>query len=152
MQGVLGLFGVSLAAVMAELCLPHGKDGGTRKYLRYLSSLAILLLILSPIADFLRGGATLEAFSFPQQTEEDFAMIYSSAFKAAEREAASAAIAEQCGAAFATPAACFRVSIQCEGETPVKILVRLSGKGLLCDPDRVADFIGRSYGIAAEVR
>ena len=59
MQGtVLSLFGAALAAGLAELLLPN-EQAGTAKLFRFLISLVVLLLILSPFIGFLQSGEEL---------------------------------------------------------------------------------------------
>ena len=49
---VLGLFGVCIAAALAELLLPGDEGRGTKTALRLLVSLAVLLLLLRPFLPY----------------------------------------------------------------------------------------------------
>ena len=80
MQGtVLALFGAALAAGMAELLLP-AEDSGTAKLFRFLISLVVLLLLLTPFLGFLQesedllsGEIAFEKIETGTDTEQIFA-------------------------------------------------------------------------------
>ena len=52
-NGILALFGVSLAAAIGEMLLPGAESAGSRRALRALVALTVLLLILRPVVGFI---------------------------------------------------------------------------------------------------
>ena len=61
---ILGLVGVSLAAALAELLLPGDEGKGTKRFLRILVSLAVLLLLLRPFLSLLGSAEGFTVFSY----------------------------------------------------------------------------------------
>ena len=59
MNVIFPLFCVVLAAAMAELLIPEEGGAGTKKVLRLLTALAVLLLILSPLTSLLKKETEL---------------------------------------------------------------------------------------------
>ncbi len=67
---LLALFGVCLAGAMGEMLLPTGTGIGTRRLLRFLLSLSVLLLILTPFLHFLKSNADFLQGELPGQETE----------------------------------------------------------------------------------
>lgn len=80
---VLGLFGVCLAAALAELLLPHDEGRGTKSVLRVLVSLAVLLLLLRPFVSFLRSDPTVRLEDLVGDSEEGTVAGYEEIFSQA---------------------------------------------------------------------
>lgn len=55
-EGVLALFGVTIAAAIGEILLPGGESSPVRRPFRFLCALLILSVILSPLVSFLSGA------------------------------------------------------------------------------------------------
>ena len=84
MQGtVLALFGAALAAGLAELLLPSEEEG-TTKLFRFLISLVILLLILTPFFGFLQKSEDLftKDLTIEEKQEAEFEQIFSDTVQA----------------------------------------------------------------------
>lgn len=153
MNTVLALFGVVLASAMADLLIPAEKGCGTQKYLHLVTSLAVLLLILSPVVSFLRRGN--DAFPLLSENEETEA-AYQAVFDRAMNEGGKAAfregVAEAVAGEFHIKEENIGVDVTYEGEDPVFVRVTLSGAGLLRDPDEIAAYLNDLLGIEVEVR
>lgn len=153
MGTVLALFGVVLASSMADLLLPGDKGCGTRKYLHLITSLAVLLLILSPVAAFLRKGADeMPLLDKADGEEERYQEIFETAMSAGTRSAFREGVAAAVAGEFGFPAENVEVKVLYEGADPVYVQLRLSGAGLLQDPDEVAAYLGELLQIKVEVR
>lgn len=152
MNMILPLFGVVLAAAVADLLLPE--DGGTRRYLHLLTSLAVLVLILNPVAGFLRGGVSGFDFSAMagEASLEEYEQVFSNTLDGEGREAFASGVAGLICEHFQLDRACVEISVEYEGNDPSLVRVRLSGAGLLQDPRGVEAYLRERIGIEAEVR
>ena len=127
---VLSLFAVCLAVAVCELLLPDEESAGSKRMLRMLASLCIIVILLAPIKGLLetfQGGALSP--SLPQgetQTLADYEQIF---LDAVERQSAKDL------ASAIKALLCETYGVRAEG---VEVLVYLSPAG---EPDRVCVYL-----------
>ena len=155
MQGtVLALFGAALAAGLAELLLPR-EQGGTGKLFRFLISLVVLLLILTPFMDFLQESQTLISgeITFEEQQSADFEQIFSDTVQIqgkAEFEERLYALLET---TYGLPRKNVTLLTRFDANgSLVGISIFLSGTGLLQDPVKLENSLSQKLGCTVEVR
>lgn len=80
---ILALFGVCFAAAVGELLLPATAQLGTRKALRLLTSLLVLLLILTPFLRVLRNQDALFGgeIDIEEPSAKEFETIFENAMQ-----------------------------------------------------------------------
>ncbi len=155
MQGtVLALFGAALAAGLAELLLPN-EEGGTARVFRFLISLVVLLLILTPFLGFLRQSEELLSgeIAFEEEPSADFEQIFFDTVNTqgkAEFEQGVYALLER---EYGIPRenATLLVRFDAQGEL-AGVSVYLSGTGLFTDPDALEKALSEKLGCTVEVR
>ena len=155
MQGVvLTLFGAALAAGLAELLLPV-LEGGTVKLFRFLVSLVVLLLILTPFVGFLQNSEELFTtdVAYEEKELEDFEQIFSDAVNAQGKEEFEkglyALLAREYG--IKQKDATLLVRFDAQGEL-ASVSVFLSGGALLQNPDTIEKMLAEVLGCTVEVR
>lgn len=152
---VLGLFGVCVAAALAEL-LPMGDGKGTRGALRVLVSLAVLLLLARPFLPFLStspeipleglvGGGEDTAAEY----EEIFHRVVNAGGERELKECLYAWLLEKHGVE--REDAHIQITLQETGEL-LRVEIFLSGKALLLDPDVLQEELGKLLRCETEVR
>lgn len=155
MQGVvLALFGAALAAGLAELLLPR-EESGTVKLFRFLISLVVLLLILTPFLGFLQESETLLSgeIDFDEAQDADFEQIFSQTVekqgKVEFEKGLYALLESEYGISRenATVLAHFDAEGALSG-----VSVYLSGSGLLKDPVALQRALSQKLGCTVEVR
>lgn len=154
---VLGLFGVGLAAGLAELLLPGEEGKGTKKALALLTTLAVLLLLLRPFLTFLH---TDRAFSFEDllgESETDVAAEYEEIFARAVAAGSERDLREgiyrwlwvEYG--IEKEDAYIKISFDDAGAL-LRVEIYLSGSALLQDPVALGEALGNKLGCETEVR
>ena len=153
---VLGLFGVCLAAGLAELLLPGQEGSGTKVALRALTALAVLLLISRPILPYFGKSYdfSLDALlgEAPEKAEQ-YEAIFESALRLGSEQELKRALFALLKAEYGIEEeeAHVRVYLD-EAGMPTRVAVTLSGKALLVDPDKIAADVGARLGCETEVR
>ncbi len=155
MQGtVLALFGAALAAGLAELLLPSEEEGSARVF-RFLISLVVLLLILTPFFGFLRESEDFLSgeITFEEEAGADFEQIFSDTVNTqgkAEFEKGLYALLEH---EYGIPQknATLLILFDASGELS-SVSVYLSGAGLLLDPAQLEKELSQKLGCTVEVR
>lgn len=133
------LFCVVLAAAMAELLIPEEGGAGTKKVLRVLTSLAVLLLILSPLTSFLKKDAEIP---LPAAGETpDFEAVFAGAADAAGKAEFESRLRAVLAAEFGAEEQNFTLTVRYENGEPTEIAVVLSGKALTVDPREVETYL-----------
>ena len=86
---ILALFGVVLAAAVADLLVPS-EEGGTRQAMHLLTALVVLILLLRPFLAFLGSAEDFwqgdVSFAETEQGKEDFEKMLSDAVSARSAE------------------------------------------------------------------
>ncbi|MBR7181199.1 MAG: hypothetical protein IKD28_00245 [Clostridia bacterium] len=154
--GILGLFGVCVAAGMGEMLLPGDEKGGTRRFLRILVALALLLLLARPMLLLLGGGEGWLGGDWGADAEggeQNFEEILGEAVAKRSAEDLCAGLHAFLESEFdiAAEDAEIAVSLEKGGELR-RVAVYLSGKALLVDPDEIEQAIVRLLGCEVEVR
>ena len=151
---VLSLFGAALAAGVCELLLPR-ENGGTAKPLRFVISLVVLLLILTPFLGFLQNNRDVFSgeIDVSQVDGTEFEKIFSETVNAQGRadleDALYDLLKREHGIERKNAALTIRYDAQ--GEL-VLVSIRLSGAGLLQDPEMIENTLAKKLGCTVEVR
>lgn len=154
---ILALFGVVLAAALADLLVPTEDGGGTRQFLHFLTAMVVLTLLLRPFLSAL-GGA--EGFlqgdigwSESEESEAQYEQIFEQAVanrSATElREGLFVMLRQEYG--IAAEDCEIRVRLTESGELS-EVSVFLSGTALLCDPEEIEGDLRERLGCKVEVR
>ena len=153
---ILALFGVVLAAAVAELLIPS-QEGGTRQAMHLLTALVVLILLLRPFLSFLGSAEELWqgdiSWTERGQDTEDFENILADAVakRSAEelKKGLYALLLEEYDVA--TQDCEIRVALNDTGEL-VSISVFLSGKALATDPEVIERDLYERFACVVEVR
>ena len=155
MQGtILALFGAALASGLAELLLPSEEEG-TSKVFRFLISLIVLLLILTPFLDFLQKneGIFTGEISIEEKEEAEFEQIFSDTVGAQSKveleKGLYALLLREYG--IAPENATLWVRFDANGAL-ASVSIYLSGAGLLQDPVTLEKALTEKLGCRVEVR
>ena len=154
---ILGLFGVCLAAALAELVLPQQECKGTKGVLRVLVSLAVLLLLLRPFLSFLGSDPTVRLEELVGGSEEDTAAGYEEIFSQAViagserdlKEGLLAWLSKEHG--IDAGDAYIKITLGVGGDL-LRVEIFLSGGALLHDPDVLERELGELLNCETEVR
>ena len=152
MGAILSLFGVCLAAAMAEMLLPGEGDRGVRGALRVLCSLAVLVLILRPVPGLLSSAEGIFG-EVGEETEADFSQALTDAVSRQSAHELTEGLYALLERDFSLAREDCRVSVaQNEQGALTGVTVLLAGKGLLCDPDEIEAALSRLLDGEVEVR
>jgi Stage III sporulation protein AF (Spore_III_AF). len=69
---ILSIAGAVVLMTFADIIMPEGQ---TAKYIKSTLSIFLVLIILSPIADFFSGGVDLSGFSANSTVQTDYGFI-----------------------------------------------------------------------------
>ena len=152
---VLALFGVAVAAAMGELLIPC-TEGGTRRFLQFLTAVVLLVLILQPFLSWLSGASGFLEGEI-EWSEEDVQGGYEQIFSDAVADRSAVQLRQ--GLLHLLQSEHGIASGDCEvgvtfGEdgSLERIGVVLSGKALLQDPDEIERLLRDKFGCEVEVR
>lgn len=151
---VLALFGAALAAGLAELLLPD-EEGGTARVFRFLISLVVLLLVLSPFLAFLQKSESLFSgeITFEEASDTDFEQIFFDTVNAQSeaefKEGLYTLLEKEYG--IAKRNATLLVRFDANG-TLMSVSVYLSGAGVLQDPRQIEKELSQRLSCTVEVR
>ena len=154
---ILALFGVVLAAVLAEYLIPGEQGGGARQALHFLTALVVLILLLRPFLGTLGEARAFFDGEIFVQTEQTDTQDFDRIFQAAVADRSAADLEEGLASLLweeysIAPECCeIRVSLGNEGELE-SIWVFLSGAALLQDPSEVEQDLEQRFSCAVEVR
>lgn len=153
---VLGLFGVCIAAALAELLLPGDEGRGTKTALRLLVSLAVLLLLLRPFLPYLQKAPSFALEELVGETEDTTAR-YQEIFENAVREGSEkdlkAGLAALLKEEYGIEEKQAHIKVYFDGAGYLRrVEIYLSGHALLQDPDALAADISARLGCETEVR
>lgn len=154
---ILALFGVVLAAAIADLLIPGEEKGGTRQFLHFLTALSVLLLLLSPFRSFLQNADEFLQGEIEWGEEE----VQKSDFEKKLSEAVANRSAAQLKEGLATlleqrygisPSDCeIAVLLNEQGELG-SISIYLKGAALLQDPEQIRQDLLEMFSCDVEVR
>ncbi len=154
---ILGLFGVSLATALAEMLLIDKEGRGIRRALRLMTSLAVLLVILSPLMRLLRGdyNMSLESLAGEQDDalHEKYQTVFENAVEAGSAQLLSEGISDFLSTEFGIDEAHATVEAALsEDGTLQAVSIRLSGSALLKNPDEISRALEEKLACRVEVR
>jgi hypothetical protein len=154
---ILALFGVVLAAAIADLLIPGEEKGGTRQFLHFLTALCVLLLLLSPFRSLLQNADGFLQGEIEWKEEE----VQKSDFekKLTDAVASRSAVELKEGLAELLQQKYGIVHTDCEiavvlgeqGELR-RISVFLKGEALLKDPEEIRQDLLKLFSCDVEVR
>lgn len=153
---VLALFGVALAAAVADLLIP-AREGGTRRTVHLLTSLVVLLLLLHPFLSFLGSAEALWQGDLSWAESEQSGVDYEKLLTDAVARRSAKELKEGLYALLrdehdvAREDCELHVALDDTGEL-VQISVFLSGKALTKDPDEIERTLEQRFACIVEVR
>ena len=156
MQGeILALFGVCIALGMSELLLPGEENGGARRMMRFLATLAVLLLILTPFTEFLQSNKGL--FEGEVELEQgdiaDYERILSQAVQEQSGKDMESGLLSLLEKEYGISREnCTVVLYFSPDGTPDRVCVFLSGAALFADPEELENDLEKRLGCTVEVR
>lgn len=154
---ILALFGVVLAAAIADLLIPGEEKGGTRQFLHFLTALSVLLFLLSPFRSLLQNADGFLQGEIEWSEEEvqksDFEKKLSEAVanrSAAQlKEGLTALLQQQYGIVPEDQ----EIAIVLDDEGGLRrISVFLKGAALLQDPEEIRQDLLEQFSCDVEVR
>lgn len=155
MQGtVLALFGAALAAGLAELLLPSEEEG-TTKLFRFLISLVILLLILTPFFGFLQKSEDLftKDLTIEEKQEAEFEQIFSDTVQAQGKAEFEKGLYSLLAREYGIDKESVTLLVRFDASGALAgVSVYLSGMGLLQDPVALERALTEKLGCTVEVR
>lgn len=142
-DGMVGLFGVCVAAAIVELLLPGEGNGGTRALLRLLVVLTVLVLILLPLFSFLQDANPEDVAGLFEEEEGELAyyedVFYSTVTNGSAADL-SLGISGWLTREYGVSRENARVLVELDGEGALwRVSVYLSGEALLIDPQMIED-------------
>ncbi|MBE6605162.1 MAG: hypothetical protein E7639_05615 [Ruminococcaceae bacterium] len=155
-QTVLSLSLVGICAALCELLLPKGQGEGTKRALRALVSLAVLLIVLRPFVGFLQAdpafdlGAMLDTEAADSATYEEIFKKTVTAQGEADFKAGVLMLLEN-EYGIAAQDAEVRLCFDEDGALSL-VKIYLSGKALLQDPHELGEALTARLGCKTEVR
>jgi hypothetical protein len=151
---VLALLGAALATGVAELLLPP-TETGTAKLFRFLVSLVILLLILTPFVGFLQKNEELLSGDIPFKKEEsaDFEQIFSNTVHAQSKADLERGLYELLGREYGISPKNATLLLRFDAQGALAhVSVYLSGAALTQNPDTLERALSQKLGCTVEVR
>ncbi len=154
---ILGLFGVSLATALAEMLLIGREGRGIKLTLRLMTSLAILLVMLSPLMRFLHGNydVSLDSLAGEQNTapQEAYQTVFENAVSVGSAQLLCEGVSHFLSTEFGIDKAHATVqALFSEDGTLQTVSVRLSGGALLTNPDEISKALAEKLACRVEVR
>ena len=155
MQGtVLSLFGAALAAGVAELLLPNEKSGTARLF-RFLISLVVLLLILTPFLGFLQKGEKILMGEIPaaEADAQAFEQIFADTVNAQGKLEFEKELYTILESDYGLPKKNVTLLMRFDGTGALSgVSIYLSGAGLLHDPAALERELSKVLDCTVEVR
>lgn len=153
---ILSLFGVVLAAVLADLLVPT-ENGGMRQFLHFLTAMVLLVLLLRPFLSVLGGTESILRGDVQWPQGEENAEEYERIFRQTVTDRSAAELREglfdmlyrEYG--IAEENCEIRVQLTKEGELS-EISIFLSGSALLHDPEEIECDLREKFECTVEVR
>ena len=153
---VLGLFGVCLAAALAEILLPGEEGRGTKTALRALTALAVLLLISRPILPYFQKSFdfSLEMLLGDADIQtEQYEAVFENALRAGGEQELNRALLALLEEEYGIGQEDAHVKVYFdETGAPTHAKITLSGMALLVDPDEIAADVSARLDCETEVR
>lgn len=154
---ILGLFGVSLAAALSEMLFMGKEAKGIKGALRLMTSLAVLLVIISPLLHLVRGNysVSLDALSGDSDAalQEKYQTVFENAVSGGSEALLKEGVSDFLNAEFGIDKedATIKVSFTDGGDLQA-ISVTLRGAALLKSPDEIEGALKKKLGCEVRVR
>lgn len=153
---VLALFGVAMAAALADMLVPT-ENGGTRQFLHFLTAMVVLTLLLRPFLavlggaeDFLQGEVE---WAESEESQEKYEQIFSQAVARRSATELREGLAELLQREYGIHGEDCEIRVKLTEDGALsEVSVFLSGAALLCDPEEIAEDLQVRLGCRVEVR
>lgn len=152
---ILALFGICLAFAVGELLLPQSTSASTKRALRFLTGLAVLLLILTPFRSFLQNSTPFfkGEITFEETDLQAFEEIFEKAVLAQSEQDIIAGIRALLASEYDIEQENCTVLVHFDTDgTPRRICIFLSGEALTHNPETLERTLSERLGITVEVR
>ena len=154
-NGILTLFGVCIALGMGELLLPDEESATSRRLLRFLASLAVILTILTPFVGFLQENKdfTENQLQFEEGDIAHFEQIFEQAVLEQSGEDLKAGLAALLEKEYGIAAQSCEILVYFEPDGALaRVSIFLSGEALATDPLELSESLSKRLGCRVEVR
>ena len=154
---ILALFGVVLAAAIADLLIPGEERGGTRQLLHFLTALSVLLLLLSPFRSLLQNAEGFLQGEIEWGEEEvqksDFEKRLSEAVANRSAVQLREGLAELLQQKYGIASSDLEITVELSEQGELRrISVFLKGAALLQDPEEIRQDLLKLFSCDVEVR
>ena len=154
---ILALFGVVLAAAIADLLIPGEERGGTRQLLHFLTALSVLLLLLSPFRSLLQNAEGFLQGEIEWGEEEvqksDFERRLSEAVTNRSAVQLREGLAELLQQKHGIASSDLEITVELSEQGELRrISVFLKGAALLQDPEEIRQDLLKLFSCDVEVR
>ena len=152
---VFSLLAVALAASLAELLLPGDEGKGTKRFLKILVSLAVLLLLLRPFLGFLDSAQEFFKGDIGEitTTEADYNALFDEAIAARSKQELENRLYGFLQQQFSIEREDAHVAVSLHKDGSLhRVSVILSGKALLTDPALIEAALADLLHCEVEVR
>lgn len=154
---ILALFGVVLAAAIADLLIPGEERGGTRQLLHFLTALSVLLLLLSPFRSLLQNAEGFLQGEIEWSEEEvqksDFEKRLSEAVANRSAVQLREGLAELLQQKYGIASSDLEIAVELSEQGELRrISVFLKGAALLQDPEEIRQDLLKLFSCDVEVR
>ena len=154
---ILALFGVVLAAAIADLLIPGEERGGTRQLLHFLTALSVLLLLLSPFRSLLQNAEGFLQGEIEWSEEEvqksDFEKRLSEAVANRSAVQLREGLAELLQQKYGIASSDLEITVELSEQGELRrISVFLKGAALLQDPEEIRQDLLKLFSCDVEVR
>lgn len=154
---ILALFGVVLAAAIADLLIPGEERGGTRQLLHFLTALSVLLLLLSPFRSLLQNAEGFLQGEIEWSEEEvqksDFEKRLSEAVANRSAVQLREGLAELLQQKHGIASSDLEITVELSEQGELRrISVFLKGAALLQDPEEIRQDLLKLFSCDVEVR
>ena len=155
------LIGTSLVISFSAMLAPDDKtSGGTYAYVKFIASLCVLCVVISPLSSFVRNiasGELIEDVFYKTEDVygEEYEGVYDKTLMAAGGESVAAGLSSLLCRELGVNADELSVYVELyegEGEYLVKaVTVTLKKSAVLCDPQRIREIIEELCGCVCEI-
>lgn len=154
---ILALFGVVLAAAIADLLIPGEERGGTRQLLHFLTALSVLLLLLSPFRSLLQNAEGFLQGEIGWSEEEvqksDFEKRLSEAVANRSAVQLREGLTELLQQKYGIASSDLEITVELSEQGELRrISVFLKGAALLQDPEEIRQDLLKLFSCDVEVR
>ena len=154
-EEILALLGLGLGGTLCELLLPRESTEGMRKLFRFLLSLCVLLLLLTPFLRFVRQGDALFSgeISFEKGELEDYEQIFADTLQAQSTKDLEEGLYSLLQSEYGIDEEDCSITVALGADGALqRVSVFLSGKAILQDPIKIERALQERLKCTVEVR